>query len=167
MSLRARDATISAQRKMEKVEEMITRKKQEDTSSKNNNFCKVFIAVKECCYFRSSLSFLAVNALTMRKNSWLSSFVFICTTKPHLFISSLSFKYQNKWNEIPKTKSRVSSMRGRLLASRLSNWHMINIRSNYEYHDFHLICKFTWYLHMCHLISDCIILATFPSSSPH
>ena len=51
-----------------------------------------------------SLSFSAVNALTMRKNSWLSSFVFICTTKPHLFISSPSFKYQNKWNEIPKTK---------------------------------------------------------------
>ena len=61
----------------------------------------------ECCYFRSSLSFLAVNALSMRKNSWLSSFVFICTTKPHLFISSPSFKYQNKWNEIPKTKSRA------------------------------------------------------------
>ena len=69
--------------------------------------CKVFVAAKEFCYFRSSLSFLAVNALTMRKNSWLSSFVFICTTKPHLFISSPSLKYQNKWNEIPKTKSEL------------------------------------------------------------
>ena len=69
MSLRARDVTISALQKTEKVEEMITGKKQEDTSSNNNSFCKVFIAVKECCYFRSSLSFLAVNALTMRKNS--------------------------------------------------------------------------------------------------
>ena len=69
-------------------------------------FGKVFKVVKECCYFRSSLPVIsAVNAaLTMRKNSWLSSFVFICTTKPHLFISSPSFKYQNKWNEIPKTK---------------------------------------------------------------
>ena len=69
MYLHARDVTISALQKMEKVEEMITGKKQGDTSSKDNNFCKVFIAVKECCYFRSSLSFLAVNALTMRKNS--------------------------------------------------------------------------------------------------
>ena len=168
MYLHARDVTISALQKTEKVEEMITGKKQEDTSSKNNNFCKVFIAVKECCYyFRSSLSFLAVNALTMRKNSWLSSFVFICTTKPHLFISSPSFKYQNKWNEIPKTKSKVSSMRGRLPASISHLWRKINIWSNSEYHDFHLICKFTWYVHMCHLISDCIILATFPSSPPH
>ena len=167
MYLHARDVTISALQKMEKVEEMITGKKQGDTSSKDNNFCKVFIAVKECCYFRSSLSFLAVNALTMRKNSWLSSFVFICTTKPHLFISSPSFKYQNKWNEIPKTKSTVSSMRGRLKASIRHSWHMINIGSNSKHSDFHLISKFTWYVHMCHLISDCIILATFPSSPPH
>ena len=36
MYLHARDVTISALQKMEKVEEMITGKKQEDTFSRNN-----------------------------------------------------------------------------------------------------------------------------------
>lgn len=39
MSQRARDVTISALQKMERVEEMITEKKQEDTSSKSINLC--------------------------------------------------------------------------------------------------------------------------------
>jgi len=72
MLLHARDVTISVLQKMERVEEMITEKNQEeDTSSRNNDFLAKYLKLLKNAVIlgHPSLSFSAVNALTMRKNS--------------------------------------------------------------------------------------------------